>query len=142
MSSTLTVTNLTATNLTDGSSTTSTFANVVDGSAKVWASMDASSGTPTLEDSLNTSSVTDHGTGLFDFNYTNNMGNSNYSISYYHNGNAASTTFGTPVIGLGITYSSLGGRVASKFGVATYDGGTSSFKDSKRNYCSVHGDLA
>ena len=126
--------------------TTSLAANklpdMLSGSAKVWASMDASSGTPTLEDSLNTSSVTDHGTGLFDFNYTNNMGNSNYSISYYHNSNSASNTFGTPVIGLGITYSSLGGRVASKFGVATYDGGASSFRDSKRNYCSVHGDLA
>ena len=113
-----------------------------NGSAKVWASMDASSGTPTLEDSLNTSSVTDHGTGLFDFNYTNNMGNSNYSISYYHNSNSASNTFGTGALGLGITYSSLGGRVASKFGVATYDSAASSFKDSKRNYCSVHGDLA
>ena len=132
--STLKVTNIQATG--------ETASRPVSGVAAVWASMDASSGTPTLEDSLNTSSVTDIGTGLFDFNYTNNMGNSNYSISYYHNGNAASTTFGTPTIGLAITYGGLGGRVASKFGVATYDGGTSGFKDSKRNLCSVHGDLA
>ena len=132
--STLKVTNIQATGETASRSATSI--------AAVWASMDASSGTPTLEDSLNTSSVTDHGTGLFDFNYTNNMGNSNYSISYYHNSNTASTTFGTGATGLGITYSSLGGRVASKFGVATYDSAASSFRDSKRNYCSVHGDLA
>ena len=36
MSSTLTVTNLTATNLTDGGGTTSTFANINSGSAKTW----------------------------------------------------------------------------------------------------------
>jgi len=48
MSSTLTVTNLTttnvtATNLTDGAGTTSTFANVVDGSAKFYINFNGQS---------------------------------------------------------------------------------------------------
>ena len=62
MSSTLTVTNLTATNLTDGGGTTSTFANVVDGSIKAYSEQD-NTGTVTVNQSLNQSSITDSATG-------------------------------------------------------------------------------
>tara|TARA_B100000683_G_scaffold243499_1_gene252960 strand:- start:194 stop:595 length:402 start_codon:yes stop_codon:yes gene_type:complete len=61
MSSTLTVTNLTATNLTDGGGTTSTFANVVDGSIKAYSEQDNTG--VTVNQSLNQSSITDVTTG-------------------------------------------------------------------------------
>mgnify|MGYP003136387682 FL=1 len=61
MSSTLTVTNLTATNLTDGGGTTSTFANVVDGSIKAYSEQDNTG--VTVSQSLNQSSITDSSTG-------------------------------------------------------------------------------
>ena len=61
MSSTLTVTNLTATNLTDGGGTTSTFANVVDGSIKAYSEQDNPG--VTFNQSLNQSSITDVTTG-------------------------------------------------------------------------------
>ena len=69
MSSTLTVTNLTATNLTDGAGTTSTFANVVDGSSKAWMSL-TGTGTISVDDSLNISSASDVGTGRYTQNYS------------------------------------------------------------------------
>ena len=60
---------------------------VVNGSAKAWAKWDASS-TVTLDDSLNTTSITDNGTGDFEQNLTNSMNNADYSVTatikYYH----------------------------------------------------------
>lgn len=78
MSSTLTVTNLTATNLTDGGGTTSTFANINQGHAKAWVNFNGT-GTIAARDSFNVASLTDNGTGNHDMNFTNNMSNSDYS---------------------------------------------------------------
>ena len=67
----------------EGSATT----NLQQGLLKAWGKWDASS-TVTLEDSLNTTSITDNGTGDFEQNFTNNMNNIDYSytatIKYYH----------------------------------------------------------
>ena len=51
---------------------------VVNGSAKVWGNLNGS-GTIALRDSFNVASVTDNGTGQYDFNYTNNMNDANYA---------------------------------------------------------------
>ena len=68
----------------EGNSTTT---NLQQGLLKAWGKWDASS-TVTLEDSLNTTSITDNGTGDFEQNFTNNMSNIDYSftgtIKYYH----------------------------------------------------------
>ena len=80
MSSTLTVTNLTATNLTDGAGTTSTFANVASGSAKMWISFNGT-GTPAIYESLNVSSLTDVSTGRFLGNFSNSFSSSTYNVS-------------------------------------------------------------
>ena len=67
----------------EGSATT----NLQQGLLKAWGKWDAGS-TVTLEDSLNTTSITDNGTGDFEQNFTNNMNNIDYSytatIKYYH----------------------------------------------------------
>ena len=78
MSSTLTVTNLTATNLTDGSGTTSTFANVVDGSAKVFSKTSAD-GT-SITKSFNVSSLVDTNTGQQTININSNMSDGDYIV--------------------------------------------------------------
>jgi len=46
--------------------------------AKVWGNLNGS-GTIALRDSFNVASVTDNGTGQYDFNYTNNMNDANYA---------------------------------------------------------------
>ena len=46
------------------------------GLAKVWGNLNGS-GTIALRDSFNVASVTDNGTGQYDFNYTNNMNDAN-----------------------------------------------------------------
>ena len=79
MSSTLTVTNLTATNLTDGGGTTSTFANVTSGTAKVTLYSPATSAR--ISDSFNVSSIDDDGTGQQGANITSALSSSNYTTT-------------------------------------------------------------
>jgi hypothetical protein len=74
MSSTLTVTNLTATNLTDGSGTTSTFANIATGTAKVLLYY----GSQAIISSTNISSVTDSATGQLAISFSNNFANDDW----------------------------------------------------------------
>ena len=50
------------------------------GLTKNWVHFDASS-TLSIEDSFNTSSVDDNGTGYFDVNFSSSFGNGNYTVS-------------------------------------------------------------
>jgi len=58
----------------EGNSTTT---NLQQGLLKMWANL-SGSGTPAIDDSTNTSSVTDVGTGERQINLTNNVSNTNY----------------------------------------------------------------
>ena len=58
----------------EGTATT----NLQQGLAKHWVSFDGSAGTPTPEDSFNTASLTDNGTGNFSANFTSPMANGNF----------------------------------------------------------------
>ena len=60
----------------EGTATT----NLQQGLAKHWMRLDGS-GTISLLDSLNTSSVTDNGNGIYSPVFTNNMSNANYSVN-------------------------------------------------------------
>lgn len=54
---------------------------VVNGSAKAWVNFNGT-GTPAIRNSLNTSSITDNGTGDYDINFTNNFdAASNYTVA-------------------------------------------------------------
>jgi len=48
------------------------------GVAKVWVKF-SGTGTIAVDDSLNVGSLTDHGTGNYQVNFSNNMGNADYS---------------------------------------------------------------
>ena len=54
----------------------STTAQIADGRAKVWIKFNQDTGS--ISSSLNVSSVTDNGTGLFNVNFTTNMASANY----------------------------------------------------------------
>ncbi len=60
----------------EGNSTTT---NLQQGLAKGWMNFDQD--TPTIDDSLNIASVTDHSAGQFSPQYTNSFGNVNYACS-------------------------------------------------------------
>ena len=53
---------------------------VINGSAKGWVNYDGKT-TNTVRDSLNTSSVTDNGTGDYSVTYSSNLSNANYTAS-------------------------------------------------------------
>ena len=63
----------------EGSATT----NLQQGLAKLWHQTDASSGTPSTQDSFNLTNITDNGVGNFTFNFTSNMSNNDYSFTHY-----------------------------------------------------------
>ena len=64
----------------EGGSTTT---NLQQGLAKLWHQTNASSGTPSTQDSINLGSITDNGVGNFTFAFTNNMNNNDYSFTHY-----------------------------------------------------------
>jgi len=69
--------NLVVSNISDGTTSVGT-EYVVNGSAKVWVNFNGT-GTVAIRDSLNGSSITDGGTGVYTVNFTNNMASSNHS---------------------------------------------------------------
>ena len=62
----------------EGNSTTT---SLQQGLCKSWATI-IGTGTPTINDSLNMTSVTDNSTGNFTFTIANDMGNAEYASSY------------------------------------------------------------
>ena len=58
----------------------STPEQVAQGRAKAWVRFDGT-GTVSITDSFNISSITDNGTGRYGFDFTNNMANGNFAVS-------------------------------------------------------------
>jgi hypothetical protein len=69
-------------------------ARFIPGAAKAWVSFDGT-GTPTIQNSYNVSSITDDGVGLFKINFITPFADSNYTMngsSRYDSSNAAAIT--------------------------------------------------
>ena len=114
----------------EGNSTTT---NLQQGLARVWFNIDCT-GTPSYRDSLNCTSLTDDATGNMTHNFTNNMGNANYSLSGASGGDA-----GTWANNLAhFSTATPDTTSTSKIAIA-YNG---SYADTDRNSGSYHGDLA
>ena len=64
---------------------------VVNGASKMWINLDGDAGTPAALDSLNISSITDGGSGIYTYNFTTSMNNINYCFQ----GTAAQIPSGT-----------------------------------------------
>ena len=98
---------------------------VVNGSAKSWCH--CSQSTPSIDDSLNSASLTDDGTGLSTIGFTNNMSNSSYSANCTHHDNQQNAAVGA--------FATSSFRLDSR-----NDAGT--FAD-QSNMCGlIHGDLS
>ena len=119
----------TSTYVSDGGGATQ---NTVQGLAKSWANLNGT-GTIALRDSFNVSSVADDGTGDYDFTYTNNFGNVNYSIESH---NSFTST------GAWAVFNSAEEVPATNFHnykIVNRNGGA---QDEAYNFYSTHGDLA
>jgi hypothetical protein len=66
--------------------------NLQQGLAKAWANIDGS-GTVAIRDSLNTSGLTDEGTGEYKTAFSTSFGNVNYSFTYCGGQNGSETTY-------------------------------------------------
>jgi predicted S18 family serine protease len=105
------------------------------GTAKAWVNFTGIT-TTAERDSFNISSLTDTGTAKTTVAYTNNMGNANYTGSYFQNGSTARTitSFDNHYTG------GFGDRTTSSCGVHSYVGTSSG--DVSDNDLLILGDLA
>ena len=116
----------------EGNSTTT---NLQQGLAKAWATH-TQSGSYTLHDSLNVSSLTDDGSGRTIYNWASSLGNAFYSATAGM-GEFAISFRNTPA--LGITSNSSKTTALIKWeSQSTGNGGV----DSADNNLTIHGDLA
>ena len=77
-------------NIKDASGGTSNLK--IDGAAKAWVNFDGT-GTVSIDDSFNISSITDNSTGNYTINFTNAMPNAEYAVA-----GSVETTNATPVV--------------------------------------------
>ena len=125
--------------LTDASSNNSTAMSTINqGTLKAWVNFNGT-GTPSPRDSFNISSINDDGTGKYDYVYTSNMANANYSPCIGGNLNEGDSTGNTHADTRRIaTTTSLHGIRG-----LVYDSSASgSFSDLLNCYAQVAGDLA
>ena len=108
---------------------------VVNGSSKAWGNIDGT-GTPSLRESLNVSSLDDNGTGTYDFNYTSSLSGANLQSAAgiaRRSGVARGCLVGINSQGDELSASSIGWSVYDDGGVMT---------DVSNATVTVHGDLA
>ena len=91
----------TAGNITVTSEGGSATMQLQQGLAKHFINFDASSGTPTSQDSFGVSTITDTDQGQFAINVTNNYSNANYSLAGYANNINTNSFHGSGSLGLG-----------------------------------------
>ena len=103
---------------------------VVQGSAKAWMHMpNGAAGTISLSDSLNTSSISDGGTGIYTPSWTNSMNNATYEFSLASQRGASFADHPT-----------LNSMATGSMQMAQSN--ASAYVDSSIYTASIHGDLA
>jgi len=112
----------------EGNSTTT---NLQQGLCKSWCSF--SGDDHVLDDSLNVGSVTDLATGRHQPNFSNNMGNGDYSVTASAIGNSDSYSLCT---------SDTGANATDHFSFYVRHNGTNAADDTSKVQTTVHGDLA
>ena len=112
-----------------GSTTTS----LQQGLGKVWANVDSSTAS---RDSFNVSSLTDNSSGNTTVNINNDMGNANYTGSWY------TTAYHTSNVGdfVNNLTGGFGGFATGSYTTISHNG--SAQVDSDRNFSTIFGDLA
>ena len=116
----------------EGNSTTT---NLQQGLCKVWCHF-TGSGTPSIDDSFNSASITDRGTGTHTLNFSNNFGNANYAGQVLTGNDAATTVARSRNVDATPTTSAFAVRNMSCVDPAT------TTVDDANNLYTLHGDLA
>jgi hypothetical protein len=131
---------LNVSNITDGTTTVGT-SYVVNGSVRHWCRLNQT-GTQTINDSFNTSSITDNGTGYTTFTLATAMADLNWSVQL--TGTAAGTSAGTAAT----DSASFGGtganpyRTTTNYNIRAWEGGIQSAIDHSEVNGSAYGSLA
>ncbi len=118
-------------NLNDGTTTVAT-TFVTNGSAKVWVHFHGN-GTVAIQDSLNTSSITDNGQGYYSVNFSSNFNTNNYAASSLSNHLGGVTSQ---------TWMSTTSWLASSLGLLAERFDNTSRWDPTETTATFHGDLA
>ena len=119
-------------NLNDGTTTVGT-TYITNGAAKAWVNF---GDTPaTIEDSNNIASLTDQGTGQYQFAFTNSMGNVNFALTS-STGNRDSSNAGVS------RNSQMGSGAVGTFHFECSNPANGSNEDPVAGYAVIHGDLA
>lgn len=124
--STIKVTNIQATG--------ETASRPVSGVAAAWVNFDGQS-TATIQDSNNIASLTDQGTGQYQFAFTNSMGNVNFALTS-STGNRDSSNAGVS------RNSQMGSGAVGTFHYECSNPANGSNEDPVAGYAVIHGDLA
>ena len=98
--------------------------------------INSSSSAASIEDSLNTSSVDDNGTGYYDVNFSSSFGNGNYTLT----GSAGAT--GTSTTPTSIRPAATFATGSVTFNVLYATSGANGTADYSQNSVKVAGDLA
>ena len=133
---------LNVSNISDGTDTVAT-GYVVNGSTKTWVNYDGT-GTPSIRDSLNASSITDHAIGQTSITVSSGFANVNYSVCA-----SCSTESGTNTGKIAMPFTSHTGAspaapTTTNFRIATVRTGSQDAgeADNPYNLASAFGDLA
>ena len=102
------------------------------GLAKCWVNFNGA-GTIASRDSFNVASLTDNGTGNYDINISNSMGNVNYSIQFCSSAAVNNDAFNRLALSSNLT---------SKWRVLHYESGGATLTDTDLLTSDVKGDLA
>jgi hypothetical protein len=98
-----------------------TTTNVQQGLAMSWVNFDGTASNAAERDSFNLSSMTDSSTGNYVVNFSNNMGNGNFSGIAIQGNNSASNAGVNATIAVGHTASSASGIEASNLSQSNTD---------------------
>ena len=116
----------------------STSEQINQGRAKSWIAFDGS-GTGTIYDSFNVSSITENGTGDYSITMTNAMSNANYSV--VANAGLGTSSYLTTHIHCKVPSGFFQDPTTTVYRIVnSRDGGSSGAEDTLRVACSVFGD--
>ena len=108
---------------------------------KMWINFNGT-GTIASRDSFNVGSLTDRGTGMYEVNFTTNMGNANHCPTANTNVASGTNTFNSGgFAAVGTSHSSMTGNSTSTTSLGSFDS-SASYADAELNLISVDGDLA
>ena len=111
------------------------------GLTKSWVNFNGT-GTLSVRDSLNETSMTDHGTGDYTVNFTNSFNNTNYMVTGSASGNSDASRGYTGKMSADAQNLPASASLRTKFGLGSNAVGNGQLYDSVLSMIGINGDLA